>query len=420
MNVSRKLLAAAVLAALSAPAFAEVELDVIGGSEVTFEGLVQADGYWYDDDKANLGSVLSGCTTSGNPCASLGDGQDTDFAMRRAELVLKGKGPGMWSWVLGYDARADKFLDVNVQYKFNGFTFVRVGQYKQPNSFEELSSTKNNDFISKAMTTNLQGVARRVGIAVGTGADNWTITGSAFTRELTRNLGEGNGFGARGTWAPMHDTGRLLHLGLSLVDYDARDAGSAPGALPVFDGDGRARFRVRPDADLTATRLVDSGQFTDADKIRTFGAEFAWVHKQFKVQSEYMRTNVGRDLHDDYDFDSWYVSGVWNITGETWGYKDGVTTTPLPSEPTSGMWQLALRYDHVDLNDGNFTAPSTVSGVLGGKESNWTVGVNWYLRSNFKLAANYVKVDSERFNPVSKTFVNDDPSIVEFRAQFYW
>ena len=82
--------------------------------------------------------------------------------MRRAELVLKGKGPGSWSWVLGYDARADKFLDVNAQYKFDGFTFVRFGQYKQPNSFEELSSTKNNDFISKAMTTNLQGVARRM------------------------------------------------------------------------------------------------------------------------------------------------------------------------------------------------------------------------------------------------------------------
>jgi phosphate-selective porin OprO/OprP len=84
------------------------------------------------------------------------------------------------------------------------------------------------------------------------------------------------------------------------------------------------------------------------------------------------------------------------------------------------MWQLAARYDHVDLNDGDFTAPSTVTGVLGGKESNWTVGVNWYLRSNFKLAMNYVKVSSERFNTSSKLFVKDDPSILEVRAQLYW
>jgi phosphate-selective porin OprO/OprP len=410
MKVLPNLLAAAVLSALSAPAFAEIEFDVIGGSEISFEGLLQADSNWYQDDK----QLLAGTGTATS------DGKDTDFDLRRAELVFKGKGPGMWNWVVGYDAKANKFLDTNVQYKFNGFTYVRVGQYKQPNSLEELSSTKNNDFIAKAMTTNLQGVARRVGIAAGTGAENWSITGSAFTRELSRNLGEGNGYGVRGTFAPILEPGSYLHLGLSLVDYEARDPGSAPGTTPVFDGDHRARFRVRPDADLAAVRLVDSGQFTDADRIRTLGAEAAWVHGPFKLQSEYMRTNVGRSAHDDFDFDSWYVSGVWNITGETWTYKDGVVVTGLPSEPASGMWQVGLRYDRVNLNDGSFTAPSTVSGVLGGKESNWTVGVNWYLRSNFKLSANYVKVSSERFNSTSKLFVSDDPSIVEFRAQLFW
>jgi phosphate-selective porin OprO/OprP len=414
MKTSRKLLAAAVLVALSSPAFAEVELDVIGGSEITFEGLIQADGYWYNDDLQHLAGATNAST--------IGDGEDTDFGMRRAELVLKGKGPGSWSWVLGYDARADKFLDVNAQYKFDGFTFVRFGQYKQPNSFEELSSTKNNDFISKAMTTNLQGVARRMGVAAGTGADNWTITGSVFTREMTRNLGEGNGWGARGTWAPILDSGSILHLGLSYVNYDARDAGSTAGATPSFDGDGRVRWRVRPDADLTGVRLVDAGQFTDADKIGTMGLEGAWVHGPFKLQSEYMKTNTSRDSHDDFDFDSWYVSGVWNITGETWGYKDGVTTTPLPSNPTGGMWQVGVRYDHVDLNDGDVVAPTTIDGVLGGKEDNWTIGVNWYLRSNFKLAANYVKVNSSKYNASASVhdYVDDDPSIIEFRAQFYW
>jgi phosphate-selective porin OprO/OprP len=140
MKTSRKLLAAAVLVALSSPAFAEVELDVIGGSEITFEGLIQADGYWYNSDVQNLAGSSSAST--------IGDGEDTDFGMRRSELVLKGKGPGMWNWVVGYDAFNNKWLDVNAQYKFNAFTFVQFGQYKQPNSLEELSSTKNNDFIA--------------------------------------------------------------------------------------------------------------------------------------------------------------------------------------------------------------------------------------------------------------------------------
>ena len=67
--------------------------------------------------------------------------------------MLKGKGPGNIEWVLGYDAKADKWLDVNAKYKLGGDAnhFLQVGQFKQPNSLEELSSTKNNDFISKAL-----------------------------------------------------------------------------------------------------------------------------------------------------------------------------------------------------------------------------------------------------------------------------
>src|SRR3546814_8615559 len=51
----------------------------------------------------------------------------------------------------------------------NGNHFIQAGQFKQPNSLEELSSTKNNDFISKAMVTNTFAVARRLGVGAGYG-----------------------------------------------------------------------------------------------------------------------------------------------------------------------------------------------------------------------------------------------------------
>ncbi len=135
------------------------------------------------------------------------------------------------------------------------------------------------------------------------------------------------------------------------------------------------------------------------------GAPRAWVHGPFKVQGEYMGSQTSRSAHDTYNLNSWYVSGVWNITGETWGYKDAVVTTGLPNEPASGMWQMGLRYDTADLNDGSVggtpSAP-VVTGVLGGKESNWTGGVNWYWRSNFKLALNYVWVSAARNGAVQQ------------------
>lgn len=383
MKLSPSLLSLALLAALAAPAaHAEIAVDNIADSEVSFEGLLQTDAYWYDSDFINLD-------------ADPADGSDADYGLRRAELVLKGKGPGNFEWALGYDASGDgKFLDAFAKYKLggNGNHFIQAGQFKQPNSLEELSSTKNNDFISKAMVTNTFAVARRLGVGYAYGDSNWGITASMFGRELTRNRAHGSGYGARGFWAPINDKGNVLHLGLSYVDYDT-------------DAD-TLRYRARPDADLS-NRLIDTGNLLDTDRIGTLGVEGMWIHGPVKLQAEYMSSKVSRYGAGSEDFTgtSGYVSGVWNVTGETWGYKAGTPSTSLPDNPAAGMWQLGLRYDTMDLND---------AGVLGGKMDTITAGVNWYWRSNFKFMLNYVKASSDRRG------ISDDPGIIEARAQFYW
>jgi phosphate-selective porin OprO/OprP len=114
---------------------------------------------------------------------------------------------------------------------------------------------------------------------------------------------------------------------------------------------------------------------------------------------------------DSFTGNSWYVYGLWNITGETWTYKAGTPVTPYPNAPGTGMWQVAARYDSTDLNDDT---------VFGGEEQNLTLGVNWYWRANFKFMANYVKVESEKFNRTQGRDVSDNPNIFEARAQFYW
>ena len=390
MSHTTRFLALAILAALATPAHAEIAVDVIGGSEVSLEGLFQADGNWYDDDLVDLNGTGSG------------NGADTEFELRRAEVIVKGKGV-TWDWIVGYDAKADKFLDTNVRYKM-GTKFLQAGQYKQPNSLEELTSTRHNDFISKAMTTNLFGVARRVGVAYGIEDVSWGFMASAFGRELTRNLAHGSGYGVRGYWAPINETGRFLHLGVSAVDLDT-------------DAD-TLRLRVRPDADLATARLVDTGNLLNTDRQTTVGLEGAYVQGPFKVQAEYMHSSVDRydtrvasQPGGDFKGDSWYVYGIWNITGETWTYKAGVPVTPYPNDPASGMWQVGLRYDAANLDDGP---------VLGGEEQNLTLGVNWYWRSNFKLQLNYVMAESEKFSRSAGGDVEDNPNILEARAQFYW
>lgn len=383
MQIRIARLTAALLLAATAPlAYAGIILDEIGGSEISFEGLIQADGYWYDNDVANLnGDAL--------------DGNDSDSELRRAELVIKGKGPGNLDWVVGYDAKADKWLDVNARYKLgaNRQHSIQVGQFKQPNSLEELSSSKNNDFISKATITNSFATGRRLGAAYTYGSDFYSLTASTFGRELTRNKAAGSGYGVRGTFAPINQDGNILHFGLSYVDRDV-------------DGD-QIKLSARPNADLSGASLVSTGTLASADRMSTVGLESFWASGPVKLQGEYMQVDVNRygAGNDDFSGSGGYLSALWNVTGEGWKYKDGVPGTASPKDPASGMWQLGLRYDTIDLDDGS---------VAGGQMDALTAGVNWYWRSNFKFALNYVKVDSQRAG------LNDNPGITEARLQFFW
>ena len=406
MKTRNTLLSLAVATALSGAAQAEVAIDVIGGSEISFEGLVQTDMDWYSED-----------LNSPNLDADPKDGDDSDYNLRRAELILKGKGPGMWSWVLGYDAYANKFLDTNIAYRM-GDNYFTVGQYKQPNSLEELTSTKNNDFQSKAMTTNLFAVGRRVGASYAYLTPNFGGSASFYGNELTPNespsLGTGNGFGVRGYYAPINSDAHFLHFGLSYIDMDVRNSSNQE----------IARLRVRPDADLSAARLIDTGNFS-AESLSVFGIEAAYVQGPFKFQGEYMDNTFSRPTgFADFDANSFYAYGVWNITGESWGYRNGLITTPLPNNPNLGMWQVGVRYDDANLNDGSvdYTNPSApvVTGILGGEEENWTLGVNWYWRSNFKVQLNYVMVNSSKYNTTAKAVVENNPDITTLRLQFYW
>lgn len=359
------------------PAHAGFEIGEFAGSTVSFEGLLQSDHYWYDSDRAPL---------DGDP----GDGDDSDHGIRRAELVLKGDGPGGLDWVVGYDAEGENWLDVNAGFDLGGGHAVRVGQFKQPIGLEELSSSKNNDFLSKAAATNAFATSRRLGASYGYAADNWSVTASAFGRNLTSGGAHGAGHGIRATWAPVNEGGRTLHLGLAYVNHDT-------------DAD-TLRLRARPQADMAGDRLVDTGTFTDADRLATTGVEGLWMAGPLKLQAEYMQGDVDRLAGRDFTASGGYLSAVYNLTGEGWSYRGGVPRTASPAGPR-GMWQLAARADTLDFDD---------AGIEGGQMDAFTVGVNWYYRDNFKLALNWTSVESDRAG------VPDDPSIIGFRGQMHW
>lgn len=383
-------LAIGILPTLAAPASHAEEVTVghIAGSAVSVEGLVQADVNWFDNDRADL---------DGDGEAKSGRARQ----LRRAELVLKGKAPAGLDWVAGYDAKAEKWLDVNARYRFGeGRHALQFGQYKQPNSLEENTSSWSNDFISKAMVTNTFALGRRLGVGYGYRAADWGLMVSAFGDELDEDGVKGKGIAARGRFVPVNETGLILHFGLSHARHRAEQAGTRPGGEEV------ACFRSRPNADLAAIRLVDTGPLPFSERIDTTGVEALWAQGPLKLQAEYVRSRVARSNGlPDFAGKGAYASALWNLTGETWGYKDGIPTTPSATAPGRGLWQLGVRRDAIDLDDGP---------VAGGRMDAWTFGANWYWQRHFKVAFNHVVVSSERGG------IRDNPDITELRLQFQW
>jgi phosphate-selective porin OprO/OprP len=372
MSLFLKRLAPAALVLAATPALAEVPIDVIFDSELYVDGLFQVDKNIFDADVAPF---------------------TDDAEMRRAEVIFRGKHVSGLEFWAGYDPKADKWLDLAVRHRLGPASTLRVGQFKQPNSLEELGATRTNDFIAKSMVTNTFGIARRLGVEYAVEGRNWTATGSWFGRELTRGLATGSGFGGRVSWAPQLEldaagNADFIHLGLSLVDFDT-------------DAD-TLRLRARPGADLTPIRLVDTGTITTADRMRTLGVEAAWSQGPLLLQGEAYQARIARTVGTDFDASGWYVHGLWTLTGEKHGYKQGTITTPLPDQPLKGSWQIGLRYESLDLDDAD---------VRGGEEQNLTLGVNWYWRTNFKFMANYVDVRSERRG------LEDNPRVLELRGQ---
>lgn len=320
--------------------------------------------------------------------------------MRRGELILRGK-TLTGEWQVGYDTvgsrgtgRNGRWLDVNYRGRINADSTYRIGQFKQPNSLEELTSTRSNEFISKAMITNAFGVARRVGAEYQYSTPSITATATWFSREINVNQRVGSGWGSRLTWAPIinAEQGEALHFGVSAVRIDALN--------------NRYSLSSRPQADITNVNTV-TASLTDADESTIIGAEAMYFSGPFKIMGEYMTSTTTRNgSAADYNADGWYVSGLYTIGEDKFGYRGGVYSTSIPTDPIAGLWQVAARYDRLDANDG---------AVLGGAQSAFTVGANWYIRSNFRLSLNYVMVDSERVQ--SGVLINNNPNILELRGQ---
>ena len=360
-----------------------------GNFKFQIGGRIMVDAAFYNEDNIDL------------------DGED-GTEIRRGRLFVKGTMYKDWHWKAQYDfASSDEIKDLYIRYTGWEPTRITVGNFKQPASLEELTSSKYITFMERSLP-NAFATGRRIGVMADHMRDHYTLAASVFGQDANDNDAEGDegfGFGGRATWAPVNTKGQVAHLGGWGAWEEAQD-----------DENETIRFRARPESHITSTRLVNTGRI-DADSKTSYGFEAAGVMGPFSLQGEYMRASVDRDGPDsDPDFTGWYVYGSYFLTGDSRVYKKGAFSRVKPNSVVGkggyGAWELAVRYSSLDLQDSN---------IDGGESDNLTVGVNWYATPNIRFMANYVRAASDPFagslEPKSPGADDDDLDIFQVRAQ---
>jgi phosphate-selective porin OprO/OprP len=256
---------------------------------------------------------------------------------------------------------------------------IRVGQYKEPFSIEELTSSNYITFMERAIPNALV-PSRSTGIMVYNTALEQRMTWAGGYFRDSDDFGDNfsddeNVLTGRLTGLPIYeDDGRVLfHLG-------------AAGRWRQV-GEDEIQFRQRPENDL-APRYVDTGTI-GAKYDTSTNVEFAAVYGPASLQGEYVYSFVDGPGSTDPGFDGYYIFGSYFLTGEHRPYKtdEGAFGYVKPqknfsvADGTWGAWEVAARYSQLNLDD---------SGIKGGELRDTTVGLNWYLNANMRVMLNWV------------------------------
>jgi phosphate-selective porin OprO/OprP len=317
--------------------------------------------------------------------------------VRRARIFIAGQVFNDWKFKLQTDFAGNEVTlkDAWLSYIGVDVADIKVGNFKEPFSLEEMTSSKYITFMERALP-NAFVPSRHLGVGIGHYGNKLTAAAGIFGGTVNAdndNGDEGNSFAARVTYSPINEGRRLAHFGV-YGEY----------ANPTDD---EVRYRERPESHIANVRLVDTGTLEDVDKTSKWGLEAATVVGPFSAQGEYIGVSVNRRQETDPNFYGWYMQASWFLTGESRPYKKGVFGRVKPLSVVGkggyGAWELAARLSKIDLSS---------SGVDGGYEKDFTFGVNWYATPTIRFMANYVNVLDQK-----KEGVSTKPYLVELRAQ---
>ena len=316
--------------------------------------------------------------------------------LRRGRIGMKGKFDQNWSYKYEVDfaGNSTKFTDAYLKKSLGNKSSLKIGQYKEPFSLEELTSSRFITFLERAYINGFA-PGRKIGIGYNKSFKNFNFYSGVFGDSIGTNSttdDETVSGTARLAYYTQYKNKNVIHLGLALRASE-----------PTND---QTSYKFKPEASIeTSSSAISTSTISNANKVNQLGLELATVSGPFSIQSEYIKTDIDRDSGNiDYALEGYYVQASMFLTNDKRNYntKSSSFGRVKPSNK-KGAWEIAYRFSKVDSNYESLTK---------GNMENNSYGLNYYATNNVRLMANYIDVNVDQ-----NSVYQDDTEIVAFRAQ---
>ena len=367
-----------------------------GNTTAQFTGRVHMDYRNYSPDYA------TGQTT---------DGYQDAMEMRRGRFGVRGQIAKDFKYQLlanfgndvGASSTSSTIDEFWVNYDANPAAQFQFGTFKMPFSLEQLTSSNNIDFMERSLVGQNDSElipAKETGVMIhgvpatgftyalaasrGRANKSATVDGADIIGRVTTNIAE-----------VIQNKDFVAHLGA------AYSTGNIKTGVTAASGRTEARNQ--------SAWFTGSAMSGETERTRQ-GLEAAFAFRSLKLQGEQFNFKYDPTTGSDQEIKGHYVQAVYNITGESHNYKNGVFNWIKPNTAVTsggpGAWQIAVRASEFNAED------VSVATGKSNRATAMTYGVTWFWNDNVRFMLNYVDTKFDAPVGTSGSRVNGEKAVM--------
>jgi phosphate-selective porin OprO/OprP len=354
---------------------------------------------------------------------------------RRARIGILGKFFGDWNYALIYDfgGSSDGFGGTasaggvpvgflpggatsgieNAYLSYTGFKpfggklAIEGGYMDLPYTLDEATSSNDIVFMERASSGVIAQNIAASDFRSAFGArwyDDRFWAGAYVTGPTTGAIHSASSINPPGTWEQLGALGRVAGQVVSGNDYSLHLGAEVEALIKpprnLVTGAQTLTLTDRPELRIDPTSIVSTSAIAGVSGAQVYSVEAAASYGPLYLQGEYFWFNIDRNALPGLSrlkFDGGYAQASIVLTGESRKYNPGSASYGgiAPANPFSltsgglGAWEIGGRISTVDLND----QLATAAGIAGGRQTIYTVALNWYVNRNVRFMFDYLHGD---------------------------